>query len=239
MIELKPKDRIIVAVDVGNAETCKELVSKLYPKIKMFKVGSQLFTAAGQEAVNSIKRRGAGCFLDLKFHDIPATVESAARSATKLGVDIFDVHASGGLEMMKSAVKATGETARKLNVKRPLILGITVLTSMNKDDLEALGIKRKTEDQVLSLAEFAKKAGLDGVVASPREIVLIKKNLGNDFLVVTPGIRPEWADKADQKRVMTPKEALERGADYIVIGRPITRARDPREAVERIIGDIG
>ena len=235
---MKLREKIIVALDVDNAETCKELVSKLYPKIKMFKIGSQLFTTAGREAVSDVKRRGAGCFLDLKFHDIPATVSSAAKAATKLGIDIFDIHASGGTEMMKAAVKTSRETAEKLNIKKPLILGITVLTSMNKGDLEAMGIKGSTEDRVLFLAELAKKAGLDGVVASPQEIVSIKKNLGDDLLVVTPGIRPTWAEKADQKRVTTPKEAFERGADYIVIGRPITKADDPKDAVERIIQEI-
>jgi orotidine-5'-phosphate decarboxylase len=236
---MRRKDRIILALDVDNAELCGKLVAKLHPAIKTFKIGSQLFTTAGQEVINAIKRRGAGCFLDLKFHDIPATVGNAASSATKLCVDMFDVHASGGLDMMRRAVISSAETADKLKLKKPLILGITVLTSMNKKDLDILGIKRETKEQVLFLAELAKKAGLDGVVASPDEVGPIKENLGGDFLVVTPGIRPPWAKMADQKRVATPKEAFDRGADYIVIGRPITEADDPKAAAERIIEELG
>ncbi len=237
-IKMVPKDRIIVALDVGSPERCGEIAWKLYPAIKNFKVGSQLFTAVGHEAVNIVKRRGAFCFLDLKFHDIPATVGKAAGSATKIGVDMFDVHAAGGEEMMKAAVQAAEETSRKMRAKKPLIIGITVLTSMNKKDLEALGVKRTPADQVLYLAETAKKAGLDGVVASPQEIEPLKENFGRDFLVVTPGVRPVWAGMGGQKRTATPKEALERGADYIVIGRPITMAKDPREAAEKIIEEI-
>jgi orotidine-5'-phosphate decarboxylase len=235
---MRRKDRIILAIDVDNAELCNELVAKLHPTIKAFKVGSQLFTTVGHEVISTIKRRGASCFLDLKFHDIPATVGNAASSATKLGIDMFDLHASGGLDMMKSAVASSEETADKLKLKKPLILGVTVLTSMNKRDLDILGVKRSPEDQVLSLAELARKAGLDGVVASADEAGPIKENLGEDFLVITPGIRPSWAKKADQKRVATPKEAFDRGADYIVIGRPITEADDPKAAAERIIEEL-
>ncbi|MDB4349631.1 orotidine-5'-phosphate decarboxylase [Omnitrophica bacterium] len=237
-MEGRLKDRIIVALDVGDAELCKELLVKLHPTIKIFKVGSQLFTTKGQEVINMIRRRGAGCFLDLKFHDIPVTVGNAADSATKLGVDMFDIHASGGLEMMKRAVEASEEVAERLKLKKPLILGVTVLTSMNKKDLEILGVERSPEDQVLFLAELTKKAGLDGVIASADEVGPIKKNLGADFLVITPGIRPSWANKADQKRVATPKEAFDRGADYIVIGRPITETENPKAAAERIIGEL-
>jgi len=235
---MKLKDRIIVALDVSDAESCKELLDKLYPTIKSFKVGSQLFTAAGQEAVNMIKRKGADCFLDLKFHDIPATVGKASASATSLGVDMFDVHALGGIDMMKEAARLSSETAQRLKIKKPLILGVTVLTSMDNKDLEDLGIKRDTNEEVLFLAELSRKAGLEGVIASVDEIKAIKKSAGKDFLVITPGIRLSWSKKADQKRIATPKEAFERGADYIVIGRPITGQDDPKAAAERIIGEL-
>lgn len=235
---MKLKEKIIVALDVDQIEACNKLLSKLYPTIKIFKVGSQLFTTKGPEVVSTVKRRGATCFLDLKFHDIPATVGNAAIAATKLGVYMFDVHAGGGLEMMKRAVEASSETAEKLKLNKPLILGITVLTSMNDEDLRALGVGRPSKEQVLFLAELAKKAGLDGVVASAEEVESIKKNLGKDFIVVTPGIRPSWSRMADQKRVATPKEAFERGADYIVIGRPITQAKDVKIAAEKVIDEL-
>jgi orotidine-5'-phosphate decarboxylase len=235
---MKPKERIIVALDVGNMELCRKLLTTLYPTVKMFKIGGQLFTMAGQEAVSAIKRKGAWCFLDLKFHDIPATVGKAAASATRLGVDIFDVHAQGGLEMMKRAVGSSAEIAAKLNMAKPRIIAVTVLTSMNKKNLSYMGVSRDPKEQVLFLAELAKKAGCDGVVASPDEIGAVKKNIGEDFIVITPGIRPSWAEKADQKRVATPKEAVARGADYIVIGRPITETHNPKGAAERIIGEI-
>jgi orotidine-5'-phosphate decarboxylase len=238
MNRTKRKDRIIVAMDVGDASSANDLMSKLYPTIKIFKVGSQLFTAAGLEIINTVKRKGADCFLDLKFHDIPATAAKSAAAATKLGVEIFDIHASGGSEMMKMAVEASRKTADKNKIKRPTILGITVLTSMGKKDLETMGIKKDPLDQVLFLTELAKKSGLNGVVSSAGEIEAIKKEFGKDFIVVTPGIRPSWAAKADQKRVATPKEAFDRGADYIVIGRPITDVEDPKAAAERIIGEI-
>jgi len=235
---MKRKDRIIVALDVTNIEAGRDLVAKLYPLLKVFKVGSQLFTERGGEAVSMVKRKGADCFLDLKYHDIPETVGNAAVAATKLGADMFDVHASGGFEMMKKAVSSSCEIAEKLKLKKPIILGITVLTSMNKQDLAALGIERTPAEQALFLAGQAKKAGLDGVVASSEEIEIIKKELGKDFLVVVPGIRPEWSQRADQKRVATPKEAFDRGADYIVIGRPITEAHDPKEAAEKIVAEL-
>lgn len=238
MDELKTKDRIIVALDTGDAESCKELLDKLYPTIKIFKVGSQLFTSCAHEAVNMVKRKGAGCFLDLKFHDIPATVAKTAEAATKLGADMFDLHTLGGREMMEKAVQTSSKVASRLKVDKPIILGVTILTSMSKNDLEGIGIKRTPQEEVLFLAEEAKKAGLDGVIASAEEITAIKKNLGKDFLVVTPGIRPSWSKKDDQKRITTPKEAFERGADYIVIGRPITAQKDPKAAAERIIGEI-
>lgn len=235
---VKRRERIIVSLDVSDIDLCKDIVTILYPMIKIFKVGSQLFTTCGQEAINILKRKGAGIFLDLKFHDIPSTAGKAAASATSLGVDIFNIHASGGLDMMKRARESSEEVAERLKIKRPLILGITVLTSMDRDDLKDLGIERCPKEQALFLAELAKSAGLDGVVASADEIGPIKKKLGKNFMVITPGIRPTWANSQDQKRVATPRDTFDRGADYIVIGRPITEAEDPKAVVERIFGEI-
>lgn len=234
----KLKDRIIVALDVADAGSGKDLVDRLYPTVKIFKVGSQLFTTSGQEVINHIKRKGGSCFLDLKFHDIPATVKKAAEAATALGVDIFNVHASGGPDMIKMAVKGAQEAAERFGKNKPMILGVTVLTSMDAKDLKAIGIKKGLDETVISLAGLAKTAGLDGVVASANEIKMIKKEFGDDFVVITPGIRPKWAEKADQKRSATPAEAFDRGADYIVIGRPITGEPDPKAAAERIINKL-
>ena len=234
----KRKDKLIVALDVADVEAAKGLVDKLYPTVKIFKIGSHLFTACGNEAINAIKLKGAKIFLDLKFHDIPSVVAKASHAAVNLGVFMFNVHASGGFDMMKQAAESLRESAEKIKVERPVILGVTVLTSMDKESLEGLGIKKSLKSQVLFLAELAKKAGLDGVVASADEIIPIKKKLGKDFIVLTPGIRPEWAQKGDQKRVARPKEAFDRGADYIVIGRPIIQAEDPKAAAERVIKEL-
>ena len=234
----KRKDRIIVALDVDDIDTLRNLADKLYPAIRIFKLGCHLFTACGGEAINMLTLKGAKIFLDLKFHDIPSVVAKAASVAAHYGVFMFNVHAMGGAEMMSRSVKAAAETAERLKIKKPLILGVTLLTSMGKKELKELDIEKDPRDHVLFLADLAKKAGLDGVVASPEEIEPIKKNLGEDFLVVTPGIRPEWADKNEQKRLATPKEAFDRGADYIVIGRPIIEAEDPKAAAERIINEL-
>lgn len=234
----KRKDRLIVALDVADIEACKNLVDRLYPTVKIFKIGSQLFTACGSEAINMIRLKGAKIFLDLKFHDIPSVVAKAVGAVTNLGIFMLNLHAIGGLDMMKEALKSSKEVSERLKISRPLILGVTVLTSMDKEDLKDLGIKKDLKEQALFLAELTGKAGLDGVVASADEMVSIKKKLGEDFLIVTPGIRPEWAKKGDQKRIATPKEAFDKGADYIVIGRPIIEAEDPKAATERIIGEI-
>ncbi|MBN2190513.1 MAG: orotidine-5'-phosphate decarboxylase [Candidatus Aureabacteria bacterium] len=227
------KDRIIVALDFDSDTEAMSLVGKLKGKINFFKVGSQLFTRYGGAIVERIASLGADVFLDLKFHDIPNTVRGASLSACSLGVKIFNVHASGGRKMMEEAVNAA-----KKHKSSPLVLGVTVLTSMSSGDLCEIGVGGKVEEQVLRLASLAKEAGLDGVVASAKEIELIKKECGNDFIVLTPGIRPAWSSADDQKRVMTPEAAFNRGADYIVIGRAVTSAPDPVEAADRILGEL-
>lgn len=234
------KDRIIVALDTHDILVCKRLIDSLKDVITLFKVGKELFTACGNDAISAIHDRGARCFLDLKYHDIPNTVANASQIACRRGVFMFNVHASGGMKMMKAARDAVWGEAEKRGLEKPIILAVTVLTSLSEVELKnEIGISRSLDDQVLFFAEMAKESGLDGVVASAREIELIKNKLGDDFKVVTPGIRPEWASKQDQTRVMTPKEAFEKGADYIVIGRPITASANPRESAERIIEELG
>ncbi|MBN1872432.1 MAG: orotidine-5'-phosphate decarboxylase [Candidatus Omnitrophica bacterium] len=232
-------EKIIVALDVNRLEDVGRLVDKLRPVVKIFKIGSELFTSCGVEAIDIVRRKGCRVFLDLKFHDIPNTVAKAARSLANQNIHMFTIHTIGGLNMMKAAVEGAREEARRLNVAVPLILGVTVLTSLDKDDMKSVGIDDSVQGEVLRLVELAEEAGLDGVIASPNEVSEIRKNVKKDFLIVTPGIRPEWCQKSDQKRVATPKEALGSGADYIVIGRPITASSDPREATEKIIEELG
>lgn len=233
------KDKLIVALDVGNLKAAESLVETLYPSVKLFKVGSQLFTKEGPKAVEAIRRKGAKVFLDLKFHDIPNTITQASKSAAALGVFMFNVHALGGYDMMKAAVDAVKSAPRALKEARPKVLAVTILTSMDEKNLKNIGITDNVESAVLKLAKLAKEAGLDGVVASAAEVAMIKREFGKDFLIVTPGVRPLWAAKDDQKRVATPREAIENGADYIVVGRPIIEADDPLKAAEKILEEIG
>jgi len=241
-------DKLIVALDVDTLDSAKTTVNTLYPAVKIFKIGSQLFTNAGPAAVECVIAKGARVFLDLKFHDIPNTVANAVRAAAKLKVLMLNVHVQGGFEMMRQALAALKEESAKLKIERPIILGVTVLTSMGEKDLKDLEIRKGVKSQVTYLAKLAKDAGLDGVVASADEIQPIRWACGDDFIIVTPGIRParpnghsggpEWAQKDDQKRTATPKEAIASGANYIVVGRPILEARDPKAAAEEIIREI-
>jgi len=228
------KDRIIIALDVDTIKEQKRLLDILSPHARIFKVGMELFYSCGLKAIGLIKKYDKEIFLDLKFHDIPNTVRNSAKMATRLGVMMFNVHAQGGRDMMKAAVEGAGEEAGKLGMDRPWILGVTILTSIDKGTLQEIGIDRSPEKAVLGLARLAKDAGLDGVVASVQEAANIRKEMGRDFLIVTPGIRPEGTKRDDQKRTATPKEAFHSGADYIVIGRPITKAKDPLKALEGI-----
>lgn len=235
----KPADKLIFALDASGYEEAVHWIDLLSGHVGMFKVGKELFTSVGPKIVESIKQRGSGVFLDLKFHDIPNTVARAGEAAVGLDVDMFNVHASGGTRMMRETVEAARARAAKLEVKSPLVLAVTVLTSLNDKDLEEIGFARTTGDLVLHLAKMAQKAGISGVVASPLDIASIRRELGNDFVIVTPGIRDGAQPvKDDQKRTLSAREAISAGADYIVVGRPIKQAKDPLEACGRIIQEI-
>ncbi len=229
---------LIVALDFDSKEKAIKLVKELGDSVKYYKVGLELFSRAGIDVVREISSMGKKVFLDLKYHDIPNTVKSAARVAVEAGVFMYNLHALGGFELMREVAEFNREYAEKLRVERPLLIAVTVLTSMKEEDLREVGIEKPLNEEVLRLAELAKRAGLDGVVCSAKEVRLIKNNLGEDFITVTPGIRPLWAAKDDQKRVVTPKMAKELGTDFIVVGRPITRAENPKEAAERILEEL-
>lgn len=236
-MEIPAKDRLIVALDVPGLPEAENLMDRLGHSVDYFKVGSQLFTACGPRIVEAIKQRGFRVFLDLKFHDIPNTVAQAARSACRMGVDMLNLHAMGGFSMMETAAAAVAAEAAG---NRPLLLGVTVLTSMDEATFQdVLGTPgRSIEEQVLHLARLSRSAGLDGVVASPHEITMLRQSLGGDFVILTPGIRPSDAPADDQRRFMTPVQAVSAGADYLVVGRPVTAAPDPASAARRIIEEM-
>lgn len=276
---LDTRDRLIVALDFSYLRDALDMVEALAGVVTHFKVGMELFYSEGPRAVEEVRRRGVQVFLDLKFHDIPNTVAQAARAVTGLGVSMFNLHVAGGLAMLQRAVAATGEEAVRRGVKRPLLLGMTLLTSIDERVLqEEMGVLgRQPLEQVLFWAELARRAGLDGVVASAQEVEAVKANLGEDFVVVTPGIRPRprpypngeasgtverdmitslsgpdrevldgagklrnsdaWI-KDDQKRIVTPALAMAGGSDFLVVGRPITRAADPPEAARSILAEM-
>jgi orotidine-5'-phosphate decarboxylase len=230
---------VIVALDVEERERALALVKELSPRVRIFKVGGRLFTAEGPSFIHEIASRGASVFLDLKFHDIPATVEGSVRAATSEGVMMMTVHTSGGVAMMAAAAKAAADEARRRRIERPLIVGVTVLTSLSREDLTGLfASDGDVRGLVLRLASRAREAGLDGVVASVEEAAAIKRELGTGFVVVTPGIRPAGADVGDQKRVATPAAAAASGCDFIVVGRPIIEAPSPFEAAAAIIDEL-
>ena len=232
-------DKLILALDVADSDSALENVDKFKDYINIFKVGLELFTTAGPGIVEEIQKKGKKVFLDLKFHDIPNTVTKAALSATRLGVYMFNVHASGGFEMMRKCRDSVVEMCLKENLERPKILGVTVLTSLSKEILtDELGIQYGLRTHVRHLSSLALKAGLDGVVASAREVELIRNHCGKGFIIVTPGIRPSWTPPDDQKRTLTPKEAIREGSDYLVIGRAVLQQPDPIKAVELISLEI-
>jgi orotidine-5'-phosphate decarboxylase len=223
-------DKIIVALDVPTKKEALELVEQLRKKISFFKIGLQLFTAVGPKVVREILETGAKVFLDLKLYDIPNTVAHAVESAGGLGVQMLTIHLSGGDAMVKAAL-----SARPKNMS---ILGVTVLTSLDEPAIRALGISSTIEEQVSRLAKMGVAAGIDGLVVSPHEIEVLRPQFGDDIELVVPGIRPPWSETADQKRVMTPRQALDAGADYLVIGRPIIAHPNPRQAVAKILAEI-
>jgi orotidine-5'-phosphate decarboxylase len=227
---LVAKDKIIVALDVASTEEARELVRRLGGQVSWFKVGPQLFTL-GPAIIKEIKTGGANVFLDLKFHDIPNTVRQAVRSACALGADMLTIHLCGGLEMCRAAVEGRADSPT-------LLLGVTVLTSQNDQSLAEVGIKANVAEQVLRLAALAKAAGIRGLVASPHEVRPLRDQFGSHFTIVTPGVRPAGTDHGDQRRVMTPSESFQVGSDYLVIGRSITAAADPLEALTRIMEEV-
>jgi len=232
-------DKLIFALDASNYEEALSWVELLSGHVGMFKVGKELFTAVGPKIVQNIKERSQKVFLDLKFHDIPNTVARAAEAAVGLNVDMFNIHASGGSRMIKEAVNAAWNCSDKLGKARPVLLAVTILTSLNNEDLKEIGFQKSTGEMVLHLAKLAQTAGASGVVASAQDIALLRENLGDKFVIVTPGIRSAAETKKDdQKRTLSAYEAVKMGADYIVVGRPIREAKDPVEACRQIIQEI-
>jgi len=235
---IQPRDRIIIALDVDNPDAARRIVSETSEFVGAYKIGLQLFAATGPAFVRELCEAGNKIFLDLKFHDIPNTVAKAGVEAARLGVWMFNVHALGGNEMMRRVVSEVGEACRKESIAAPKIIAVTVLTSSSDDTLREIGIEATARKLALTLAEQAKTAGLDGVVASPQEARAIRTACGREFLVVTPGVRPAGASNDDQKRVMTPADAVRSGADHLVVGRPITAANDRREAARQILNEL-
>jgi orotidine-5'-phosphate decarboxylase len=224
------KNPIILALDVPDQASALRLVDQLGPVVPFYKIGLQLFTRCGPGIVQAIKSAGAHVFLDLKFHDIPNTVRHSVESACALGVDFLTIHLCGGAAMIRAAADGVSGNAQ--------VLGVTVLTSSNRETLKEAGIDAAVEDQVLRLARLGLENGVTGVVASPQEVTLLRQVFGNGLTIVTPGVRPAWAAANDQQRIMTPREAMAAGADFLVIGRPITADANPREAAERILAEL-
>jgi orotidine-5'-phosphate decarboxylase len=233
------RDKLIVALDVDSADRAVDLFEALRETVGMFKIGSQLFTVTGPDIVRKIVARGGRVFLDLKYHDIPNTVAAAGIEATRLGVSIFNVHASGGAVMMQRAAEAVAETATREGLARPKVIAVTLLTSLDQKGLEQIGFKNDPRSLVAGLARMADHCGLDGVVASPQEIEIIRQTIPNpNFLIVTPGIRSSSNPSDDQRRTLTATEAIRAGADYLVVGRPILSADNPAEQAGKFVEEI-
>ena len=231
---LNPQERIFVALDTTDLRRGLELARDLKGLVGGMKIGKEFYTALGPEGARQILAEGVPVFLDLKFHDIPNTVAGAVRAAMPLKPAILNVHAAGGRAMMKAARDAAAEESARLEIERPLVLAVTVLTSLDADDLSDIGVGGVPVDQVKRLASLAQQSGMDGVVCSAAEIEPLRAECGPDFKLLTPGIRPSWAAAGDQKRVVTPADAVKQGSDYLVIGRPITGADNPAEAARKI-----
>lgn len=226
--------RIIVALDMADAERAEAMAGRLDPALCRLKVGKELFTAAGPTLLERLRARGFEIFLDLKFHDIPNTVAGACHVAAELGVWMINVHALGGRRMLEAAREAVDH----VKGARPLVTAVTVLTSMSREDMTEVGLTGDPTYQVVRLAKLAQQSGMDGVVCSAHEAPMLRENHGTEFLLVTPGIRPAGSDAGDQRRVMTPKAALEAGSDYLVVGRPVTRAEDPMEVLQALHAEV-
>lgn len=232
------RNPIIAALDVPNAEAALKLAEQIAPAVGAFKIGKELFVAAGPDIVKKIRATGAAVFLDLKFHDIPNTVAKAVASATRLDVQMLTIHTSGGSEMMRAAEKSAQETALQAGLNAPLVLGVTVLTSHDNSTLAEIGFQSNVGHQVKRLAQLAVKSGLRGLVCSPLEIADLREILPSHVQLVTPGIRTGAEKSDDQKRTLTPKEAIAAGANWLVIGRPIYAAENPRAAAEKILESL-
>ena len=229
---------VIVACDFASAEATFAFLDKFTEEKPFVKIGMELYYAEGPSIVRELKKRGHKIFLDLKLHDIPNTVAQSIRALTRLGADLMTLHGTGGRAMMEAAAEAVRDEAAKLNIERPRLLAVTVLTSIDEDAWKEIGGKYSIAESVKNLAKLAKEAGIDGTVSSPYEAKEIREMNGPDFLIVTPGIRPAGSATQDQTRIVTPGKAIAAGADYLVVGRPITAAPDPREAAEAIVADI-
>lgn len=235
---MRANERVIVALDVPTLAEAEQLVKELLPEVSLFKVGMQLYHGHGPRVVEEIGRWGGRVFLDLKLHDIPHTVSEAVRVLARLGVAMLTVHASGGREMLSRAVEAAREEAALAGLPAPVLLGVTVLTSLGQGDLAELGYGGQVRDLVVRLARLALQAGCGGVVASAREARVLRLAFGPDLVIVAAGIRPAWSGVDDQQRVMTPREALKAGVTHLVVGRPVTQAPDPRAALRRLLAEL-
>ena len=230
--------RLIVALDYSNLNQVKDLEEELGDSVNFYKVGMELFYSVGKEVLDYLSENGKDVFLDLKLHDIPNTTAQGLVALTKLGAKILNVHASGSFSMMQTAAQAVKLAAENLGVEKPKLIAVTVLTSIDEANWAALNSKNEIKEQVVALAKLAQEAGMDGVVASPQEAKMIKAVCGEDFLIVTPGVRPYNAEVNDQSRIATPKMALLDGATHLVVGRPITKANNPKEAAEAILAEM-
>lgn len=232
------KDRIIFALDVGDLASAKKWVDTLGTSVGWFKVGLELFCAAGPEVVELVTSSGIRCFLDLKFHDIPNTVAGAVKSAVRLKAEMMTIHISGGAQMIQAALRGADEESARLGLPKPRLIGVSVLTSLGKDDLPSVGVDKPLTDHVSGLVSLACGQGIGGIVCSPADLPFVRPLVPGNALIVTPGIRPQWSETGDQKRIATPSSAIAGGADLMVIGRPISHAPDPLDAVKRIVEEI-
>ena len=231
-------NRIIFALDVGNMDLALQWVRTLKGHVGWFKVGLELFTAVGPDVVTLVKDNDIKCFLDLKLHDIPNTVAGAVKSAVRTGADMMTIHLSGGRAMINAALKAAQEESQVLGIDRPRIVGVSVLTSLSAEDLKEIGIDKTPSEHVAHLAQFAASCGADGLVCSAEDLVQIRSKVSKTLILITPGIRPSWSQKGDQKRIATPQAAMHAGANLLVIGRPISDAPDPVQAVRKIAQEM-